>query len=109
MIIWAGVAALVLAMVLVCAAGWIKPGQAIGLRIPATQRSLTAWRAGHRAAIPAAITGTAVIVAALVVTAVAPVMTAAMMILSAAAFVGEVVWMLVAANRAGAAVSAHHS
>ncbi|MFJ3385345.1 MULTISPECIES: SdpI family protein [unclassified Curtobacterium] len=108
MIIWTVVAVLVLAMVVVCAAGWVKPNHGVGLRIPATQRSETAWRVGHRAALPAAVTGTAVIVAALIVSLADPASGTAMMIVAAVAFVGELVWMIVAANRAASHVSVHH-
>lgn len=108
MIIWAAAAVVVLAMVLVCAAGLIKPNHGIGLRIPATQRSETAWRVGHRAAIPAAVTGTAVIVVAMIVSLADPKSGPAMMIVAVTVFVAELIWMVLAANRAASRVSVHH-
>lgn len=108
MIIWTVVSALVLAMVLVCARGIVKPNHGIGLRIPATQRSETAWRVGHRAAVPAAVTGTAVIVVALIISLADKGTSTAMMVVAAIAFVGEIVWMIFVANRAASRVSVHH-
>ncbi|MDN3478154.1 SdpI family protein [Curtobacterium sp. APC 4022] len=108
MIIWSVVSVLVLVMVLVCAKGWIKPNHGIGLRIPATQRGETAWRVGHRAAVPAALTGTAVIVVALIVSLADTKTGTAMMVVAAVAFAGELVWMIFAANRAASRVSVHH-
>lgn len=108
MIIWTAVSALVLAMALVCARGWVRPNHGVGLRIPATQRSETAWRVGHRAAVPAAVTGTAVIAVALVISLADPATRTAMMVVAVIAFVGELVWMVLAANRAASRVSVHH-
>jgi len=108
MVIWAAVAGVVLATVLACAAGLIKPNHGIGLRIPATQRSETAWRVGHRAAVPAAATGTTAIVIAVIVSFADPGSASTMMIVAGAVLVAELIWMVLAAHRAASRVSVHH-
>ena len=45
-----------------CAGGTIRANRGIGIRLPATRMSETAWRAGHRAALLPAIVGSGVVI-----------------------------------------------
>jgi hypothetical protein len=60
-IIMPAVAVLIVLLTWLAARGTLPMNPIAGLRVPATMRSPGAWRAGHRAAVPATI-GTAVLV-----------------------------------------------
>lgn len=103
-----GPAVLLLCLVMAHFAGTgaIQRNAAAGIRTRATLASDEAWRAGHSAARkPAAIAVGTTLVASVVVVLIAhtAVVTAVLSVAYLALFVGFIVWLVVAANRAARA------
>ena len=98
------VAILVVAVVSLCAAGTIPVNAGIGIRMPSTRASETAWRVGHQAAYSSTLIGsTATIIACalgLVDSSNAELFTG----VATAVLVVGLLWSAFRANRAAGAV-----
>jgi uncharacterized membrane protein len=104
MILWPILSAVVLIVTAVCAAGWVKPNPLVGIRIPATRQSAGAWRAGHRAALTPAMVGTVAVAIASVLSITSSQSDSVWRVVAIASFVAELIWIIVAAQRAATSI-----
>lgn len=92
-------------IVALCAAGVIPANAGIGIRIPATRQSETAWKVGHKAAyVPTLVGGTVAIVVSGIGIAI-PSTSSVAGLVGAVVLALTLAWATLAAHRAASSIS----
>ncbi|UAJ79158.1 SdpI family protein [Leifsonia sp. ZF2019] len=100
-----GLAIVLILVVGLCAGGTIGANRGIGIRLPATRLSESAWRAGHRAALLPAIVGGGVVIVIAGVGLAYPDLQPAMQVIGIVLFLGTLTWATLCANNAARALA----